>query len=163
MMRMRHNLRRALTMISAVLCIVLAFLWPNWREELRGQYSYKYTYTVGAGSPGLTGSPLSFNITGLTPATIAAVSGNNLSATAGTALPNPFVVVVTDASNNPVPGVPVTFAVASGGGTLSAASVVTNTQGLAPTLLLGVTAGTNTVTATAAGVKVGVTFTATGH
>jgi hypothetical protein len=86
---------------------------------------------------------------------------------AGQPLPNPLVVEVTDANNNPVSGVPVTFAVTAGGGTLTGGvtqlTVNTNSQGLASTTLtVGATAGTNTVTATS-GTLTGspVVFTAT--
>ncbi len=365
MIRIPHNLSRALTMISAVVCVALAFLWPNWRDDLRGQ-SYYYTYTVTATAPVLSGSSATFTATGLLATTIAAVSGNNtfsagtlngqngwvvsptpsltvvetsvvqsgtqavevqpstfslsgaslfapfatqlagqivtfsidanfsatgtpsfwtvldtqynssppnidfnidqsgqihifimgtdhptgvsitrgvwkhyelvvnflndtvsafydgapvlqgasfsstgttlnfvafysqagalagtdqaffdnLSVTtsvppgaiiyqtgfeppqsaAGTALANPFIVKVTDAGSNPVPGVPVTFLVTAGNGTLTATTVVTNAQGLASSLLtLGATPGSNIVTATATGLSGSpVTFTATG-
>ena len=37
MIRIRRNLRTAMTMTSAVACVALAFLWPGWRNELRAQ------------------------------------------------------------------------------------------------------------------------------
>jgi hypothetical protein len=80
----------------------------------------------------------------------------------------PFVVTVTDAYNNPISGVTVTFALASApagaaGQSLSATSVVTGADGKASTTLtLGNRVGTYTVTASAAGlVGSPVTFTAT--
>ena len=82
----------------------------------------------------------------------------------GTTLASAFVVKVTDASGNPVAGTSVTFTVTSGGGTISPGSVSTNSLGLASaTLMLGLTAGANTVTATS-GTLTGspITFTATG-
>src|SRR5262249_40878301 len=75
-------------------------------------------------------------------------SGNGQTGTVSQALSNPFTVKVTDASGNPISGTAVTFAITSGGGTLSAAQVTTSSLGLASaTLTLGPTAGTNTVTA----------------
>jgi adhesin/invasin len=120
--------------------------------------------TVTVTATGLAGSPMTFSAMGNVgaAATLAISAGNNQSGIAGSALTNPFVVLVTDANNNPVPGASVAFAVTAGGGTLSAATVSTNAQGLASsTLTLGAAPATNTVTATVQGVTP-VTFTATG-
>ncbi|MEP6511134.1 MAG: hypothetical protein ABJB02_06050, partial [Dokdonella sp.] len=87
------------------------------------------------------------------------------SGTAGAALAPPLPsVIVTDANGNPVSGVVVTFAAAANSGTLSGAMQTTDANGIA-TLggwMLDATPGTNTVTATAAGVTGSVTFTAEG-
>jgi Domain of unknown function DUF11/PKD domain/Bacterial Ig-like domain/Bacterial Ig-like domain (group 2) len=84
------------------------------------------------------------------PANLALVSGDNQTGTVGQALSAPLVVKVTDASNNAVPSVPVTFSVLTGGGTVAPVLTSTNTLGLASTsLTLGPTAGTNSVTANA--------------
>lgn len=124
------------------------------------------TNTVTVNASGLTGSPVTFTAMGNAgaAAAIALVSGNNQSATVGTALTMPFVVAVTDDNGNPVAGTAVTFAVATGGGSLSATSVTTNAQGQAQTkLTVGSAAGMNTVTATRAGLTGSpVTFVATG-
>src|SRR5207247_8958812 len=84
----------------------------------------RWSNTVTASAGMLTGSPVTFSATGTAgPATQAAiVSGSAQSATVSTALPAPLVVGVKDANNNPLAGFTVTFAVASSGGTLSAAS-----------------------------------------
>ena len=123
--------------------------------------------SVTATAQGLTGSPVTFSATGTAgPASaIALVSGNDQSGAAGSALPMPLVVAVRDANQNPVSGVPISFAVASGGGSLSASTVSTNAQGQASTVLtLGPAAGANTVTATRAGLSGSpVTFSATGQ
>jgi hypothetical protein len=123
------------------------------------------TNTVTASSTGLTGSPITFTASGTsgTATQIALVSGNNQTATVGTAL-SPCVVAVKDTNGNPVAGFMVNFAIASGNGSLSAATVVTNAQGQAQsTLTLGKTAGANTVTANAGGLTGSpVTFTETG-
>jgi hypothetical protein len=79
---------------------------------------------------------------------LASVSGNNQSGTVGTPLSNPLTVKVTDANGKPVSGVAVTFAVQSGGGSLSATKATSDASGLASTTLtLGTTVGLNVVTA----------------
>lgn len=90
-------------------------------------------------------------------------SGNNQSGTVGANLTAPLVVIVTDAVNNPKQGVPVTFTVASGGGSLSSATVVSNVDGQASvTWKLGTNAGVQTVVAASPGLPA-VTFTSTGN
>ncbi|MDE3197388.1 MAG: hypothetical protein KGN84_13650, partial [Acidobacteriota bacterium] len=66
-------------------------------------------------------APVDFNATGLTsgPTMIVVDSGNNQSGAVSQALAFPFVAVVTDAGNNRVANVPVTFNVIQGGGTLN--------------------------------------------
>jgi hypothetical protein len=129
------------------------------------------TGTAGARTLEFTGTGLTavtsqtIDITAGAATTLALNAGNNQSAAVGTAVPTAPSVKVTDASGNPVGGVSVTFAVASGGGSLGGSgSVSTNTSGVAtsPTWTLGTAAGTNTLTATAAGLAGSpVTFTAT--
>lgn len=93
--------------------------------------------------------------------TIAKVSGDNQTGAAGASLPNPLVVQVTDSNGNPQSGVPLNFAIASGGGSVSPSGAVTNASGQASTVVtLGTTDGTeNTVNATAAGIG-SITFNA---
>jgi len=108
--------------------------------------------------------PVSFTLQATTaPASQLRVSsGNNQNGTAGAALPATLVVEVVDAVNNPKAGVPVTFTVASGGGSLSTATVLSNASGTASvTWTLGTTAGAQTVVATSPGLPA-VTFTALG-
>lgn len=97
--------------------------------------------------------------------TIAVDANNNQSATAGAALATPPSVKVTDADANPVSGVTVTFAVATGGGSGTGLTPVTNASGIAApgSWTLGATPGANTMTATATGLTGSpVTLTATG-
>ncbi len=100
--------------------------------------------------------------------TITKVSGDNQTGAAGTALPNPLVVQVKNSAGNPQSGVTVNFAVTSGGGSVSPASAVTDTNGQASTTLtLGANPGatlpvTHSVSATADGIG-SVTFSATGN
>ncbi|HXY18968.1 MAG TPA: Ig-like domain-containing protein [Gemmatimonadales bacterium] len=99
------------------------------------------------------------------PASITKVAGDGQSAAAGTPVVVPPSVKVTDANSNPVPGQAVTFAVASGGGTVTGGSTTTNAAGIATvgSWTLGSTPGPNTLTATATGTSLSpVTFTATG-
>ena len=125
------------------------------------------TNKATATAAGLSGSPLTFSATATAgpAATIARVSGNSQTGTAGTALASPFVVLVTDANNNPVSGTMVTFAVTAGGGSMSASPVATDAAGHASsTLTLGNTAGTNSVQAQVSGLSGSpVSFSATGN
>jgi alpha-tubulin suppressor-like RCC1 family protein len=121
--------------------------------------------TLTATATGLTGSPVTFTATATAPATNIAINGgNNQFAVPGAAVATAPSVLVTDASASPVSGVAVTFAVASGGGSITAASQVTDASGIATvgSWTLGSIAGTNTLTATAVGLTGSpVTFTAT--
>jgi hypothetical protein len=100
-------------------------------------------------------------------ATVAVFAGNVQAAMAGTALPTAPSVRVLDLSNNPVVGRSVVFSVASGGGSVTSATAVTNASGVATvgSWTLGATADLNTLTATVAGAGVTnnpVQFTAAG-
>ncbi|MEO8334294.1 MAG: Ig-like domain-containing protein [bacterium] len=122
--------------------------------------------TLTATSPGLTGSPVTFTATAVTgAATITANAGDNQTATVFTTVAIAPSVFVKDNNNNPISGQSVTFAVASGNGTITGATTTTNASGIATvgSWTLGGTAGANTLTATSAG-SIGspVTFTATG-
>jgi len=127
--------------------------------------------TAGANSltataTGLAGSPVTFNATGTAAAASQASinAGNGQTAVAGQPVSTPPSVLVRDGFNNPVPGVSVTFAVASGGGSVAGGSATTNAGGIASVTswTLGTTAGANSLTATVAGVAGPLTFTATG-
>jgi len=127
------------------------------------------TNLVTAVSGTLSGSPVLFTLTarasGPGPAmSLVNVSGNGQSGTVGQQLGTSFVVRATAADNTPVAGVNVTFAVISGGGSLSATQVITDGQGLASSrLTLGSVAGANSVTASSSGLSGSpVLFTATG-
>ena len=89
--------------------------------------------TLTAISGSLSGSPVTFTATGTAgpAAQIASNSGDGQSASAGTAVSTPPSVIVEDANNNPVTGVSVTFAVASGGGSASGLSTTTDAAGIA--------------------------------
>jgi len=92
-------------------------------------------------------------------------AGNSQTTTAGLAVASAPSVKVTDKNNNPVSGMPVTFAVASGGGSATSINATTNASGIATVggWTLGTTAGANTLTATSPGlIGSPVTFSATG-
>jgi hypothetical protein len=96
--------------------------------------------------------------------TLGMVQGNNQVAAPGSSVATQPSVQVTDAFADPVSDVKVIFAVTSGGGSISSETQSTNTSGIASvgSWTLGSTAGTNTLTATAAGLSGSpVTFTAT--
>ena len=145
----------------------------------RLSYPSIYTHIPALKTRGVTVSTFHNRV----PTTLTKVSGDAQNGATSTALANPFVVKVGDGHTNrrydwntrtytivpaPVPfaGVPVTFAVTGGGGTLSATSVATDATGRAQTTLtLGSASGTNTVTATMthAGRTLTQTFTAVGN
>ena len=99
----------------------------------------------------------------LIPKTFVIISGENQQGLPGAPLVNPFVVEVLDLSDNPLPGVQVTFTVSSGGGRLSTTTATTDSDGRAEnTLTLGPNPGANTVTVSVVGIQEEMTFTAEG-
>ena len=93
------------------------------------------------------------------------ILGDNQTGLPNTPLPFPFAVVVRSRNDGfPLNGVPVTFTVTAGGGTLSTTRTTTNLSGIAEsTLTLGPNLGTNTVEVSAAGIEGTVTFNAVGE
>ena len=120
------------------------------------------TNTLDATSAGLPG--VTFTADGLASAaaTIALNAGNGQSGTVNTALAQ-YAVLVTDGVN-PVAGVPVSWAVTSGGGTITPLLDTTDAAGLSTAIrTLGTGAGTQTATASVGGLSGSpVVFTATG-
>jgi adhesin/invasin len=119
---------------------------------------------VEASSPNIQGNSVLFMLTAFSslPTTISLISGNQQIGVVGQSLA-PFVVRVTDSTDGPSAGAGVSFAVTSGGGSLSAAQVASDASGqAASTLTLGPAPGVNTVTATAQGlIGSPIVFTAT--
>lgn len=118
-------------------------------------------------SPGVIGSPVIFLATAVSggPTDIALEAGNGQSATAGTAVPIPPSVRVTDALGNPVAGIQVTYAITAGGGLLSGATPTTSANGIAALggWTLGPVAGPNGIEAAVTGLQGSpVPFSATG-
>jgi len=92
----------------------------------------------GGGPPGPTVSSLTVN------------GGNNQIGPAGAALGTSLSVIARDASSNPVAGATVTWSAATGGGSVTPASSLTDASGIATTSrTLGPNAGTQTTTASA--------------
>jgi adhesin/invasin len=142
-------------------------------SDASGQASFPDLSIRGTAGP----RTLTFSASGLSPVTasIALTAGDPASMTinaaaaqsgvAGESLSIPPSVLVVDADSNPVAGASVTFAIASGGGTLVGAAQTTSSAGIATVggWTLGKTAGTNSMTATVAGlVDTPVTFTVAG-
>jgi Big-like domain-containing protein len=117
--------------------------------------------TITASSSGL--KSVSFAETAVIgPAAIISVTGgNNQSGTVATKLTQALTALVTDAYNNPVSGVSVSFSDGGAGGTFSGPNpVVTGSNGtVTESYTLPVAAGTVTITATATGVTNPATFT----
>jgi hypothetical protein len=102
------------------------------------------------------------NVEPTTATDITSIGGNGQTGTVGTALASPLVVAVTDANNNGVPGVSVTWQV-QGGGSVSPETVTTGSNGHASvTRILGPTPGAQATIATVSGLQGSpVTFVAT--
>jgi len=109
-------------------------------------------------------TPVTFTANGNpgAPASFAKTAGDNQTAVAGSGLTIAPSITLTDANGNGVPGVAVTFAITSGGGTVIGGNATSNTAGVAaPTeWILGKTPGPNSLTATVANLGA-VTFAAT--
>jgi hypothetical protein len=120
-------------------------------------------YTLVATGASATTATTTFNITAAAAAILAIQSGNLQTGTPSTLLPLPLVALVTDAFGNPVNGTSVTFAVATGGGSLGTASGNTAGAGTrSTTWTLGGGAGSQTVTITSSGLT-GSPLTATAN
>jgi adhesin/invasin len=120
---------------------------------------------AAAGYASAISAPVSLGVGA--PASVAVSAGDGQSVTAGAAVPVPPAVVVRDAGGTPLAGIPVTFAVNSGGGAVTGADATTGVDGVATAggWTLGGGAGTNTLKATVGAENVTgnpVTFTATG-
>ena len=107
-------------------------------------------YTVVASSAGyVSGTSAAFNIAAGPAANIAISGGNAQTGPANTVLAQPLSAIVTDAGGNPVSGVVVHFAVATGGGSVGTAAPVTNASGIATTTWTVGPAGAQSVGAAA--------------
>ena len=111
------------------------------------------TLRIAASVDGVSARAVFRVTTGPPPASLTKVSGDSQGGTPGDALANAFVVEVKDADGETIEGVPVTFSVAAGGGSLSETSATTNANGRAETTLtLGSRVGINSVQARVSGV-----------
>jgi lysophospholipase L1-like esterase/uncharacterized protein YjdB len=118
--------------------------------------------SISIAASGLTGSPVVFNATAVAPvaSNLAGWAGNNQSAKPNFAVSVLPAVIITDPAGVPVPGVSVTFAIVSGGGSITGAAATTNADGIATvgSWILGPAAGANSLTASA-GTLAGSPFT----
>jgi hypothetical protein len=101
------------------------------------------------------------------PTSIEMVAGDDQNATVGQAVPIDPSVIVRDVDGNPLGGIPVTFTVTSGGGTVSDNTPVTGSDGVATVgeWRLGTAVGDNTISAEVTGQDLSgspVVFSATG-
>jgi hypothetical protein len=122
-------------------------------------------YTLSFNSPPLPPVTAPLHVAPGSAATVTKQAGDNQSAITGTAVSVNPAVLVQDAGGNPVAGIPITFAVGLGGGSIATPQSTTNAQGIASggAWTLGPAAGQNTLTATAAGLSgTPATFSATG-
>jgi alpha-tubulin suppressor-like RCC1 family protein len=119
------------------------------------------TNTVAARLDQSTAIVFSATATSASASRLVAAAGNAQTGVVGSQLGQDLVVRVSDALDNPKSGVTVSFAVISGGGTLSAATATSDALGVARVRwTLGATLGTQTVLASVAGTPP-VTLTAT--
>jgi len=121
--------------------------------------------TLQAVSTGLGGSPVTFTATATAGPAVALTKndGDDQTGQRGTPV-DPPTVLVTDANGNGVPDITITFAVGSGGGSITDPVQTTGSDGLAAvgSWTLGAALGANTLKATSAGLSGSpVTFTAT--
>ncbi|MHB8586699.1 MAG: beta strand repeat-containing protein [Thermoplasmatota archaeon] len=107
------------------------------------------TNTATATSSGLSGSPITYTVTGVAGSASAIASSGGSSFSGVTAGGTQVLkVLVTDANGNPVTGTTVNWAVTEGSGSVSPLSSTTASNGIASTTLnTAATAGTNKATA----------------
>ena len=152
-------------------------------QVANGKFDRNYTLTYAAGSPNQTltvtwvmndcgPGNVTFNaaalVNSVTPASVQATGGTPQSATIGTAFGAGLQAKVTDASNNPLSGVTVTFTAPGSGASATfagsaTASAVTNGSGIAvsPALTANSQAGSYVVSASVAGVASPASFNLT--
>jgi hypothetical protein len=121
-------------------------------------------YVINAGATGLTSaSTAAFDIVTGTAKSLVLVSGGGQTAATSATLA-PITMLVVDAAGNPKAGVTLSFAVTTGGGTVTPASAGTDAKGNASAIwTLGPTAGTQTLTVSGPGLtSIVVPATATG-
>jgi hypothetical protein len=125
--------------------------------------------SASVGEAGVSGNPALFTAYGVVPdsaPTVTVFSGDGQAGLVGYAVNVPPAVLVRDIDGAPQAGLAVNFQVASGGGSLSGATAVTDASGVARVGSWTLTQGSNSLTATvdASGPLLGnpVTFTAIG-
>ena len=123
-----------------------------WRNSL--SYQSIHTHIPTLQQRGVT---VEFN--NRTPAPPLKISGDDQQAAPGTTLEHPFVVEVRDQNGEVFAGVPVTFAITAGGGTLSVTNTIADANGRAQSILtLGPNPETNTISVSPTRIAGSVTF-----
>ena len=133
------------------------------RVEITGNplnYLSRATYISDLGSRGVF---VDYGYSSRTLTSLVKISGDDQTGTAGSRLSDPFIVEVRDQNDVAFAGVPVTFSVTAGGGSLSTTTDTTDANGRASTRLTLGAAGANTVKAIidVADIDKSVTFTVT--
>ena len=125
--------------------------------DLRGnRLSYQSIHTH---IPALESRELTVEFDNRTPTSPLKISGDDQQGVLGAKLNQPFVVEVQDGTSAPFEGVPVTFTVTAGGGTVHPETVLTDANGrVESTLTLGSEATTNTAHVSVEGISESVTF-----
>jgi hypothetical protein len=137
---------------------------PSAATGSNGQAQTTWTLGAAVGSQSVTATvvgatPATFTATaqpGSGPANVAMVVGDAQPGLVGFGVNVRPAVLVTDLGHNPVANATVTFAVQSGGGSVTGGTVTTNAAGIAQVgkWTLGASAGVNTVTASVSGAGV---------
>lgn len=119
--------------------------------------------TLTATSGQAAGATISAVARPRTPAQLTVLAGNNQSAVVGAAVTTPPTVLVRNASGDALPGIVVTFAPASGSGSVTGATVTTDALGRASvgSWILGTGAGAQTLSVSAGVLSAEITATAT--
>jgi len=138
-------------------------------SDANGVASATFTLGQAAGTQraraALGSSTVTFTVTAVAgpAAKLKKSAGDAQTGTAGSALAQPYAVVVQDQYNNPVSGVKVAWSVTTGGGTLSADTSLSVASGVATAVhTLGPVAGSQSVAAAVAGLAgSAVAFTST--
>ena len=139
--------------LAGLMNLGLLFVWEN-------PLSYASIYTH---IPALQARGVEVFFDNRTPQRIRIVSGHDQQGLPGAALKKPFVVEAQDERDGAFEGVPVTFTVTSGGGTLHTTRTATDSNGRAESILmLGPNPGRNTVTVSVTGITRTETFNSEG-
>ncbi|MBV9110799.1 MAG: hypothetical protein JO306_15420 [Gemmatimonadetes bacterium] len=111
------------------------------------------TNALSATVQGIAIPPITFTATALVIGKVSLAGGDNQAAMAGTAVAQVPAVVVRDSAGNPLSGLTVTFAVTSGGGTVTGATATTDASGTASagSWVMGSGAGPNGLSASVSG------------
>ncbi|MFZ3341366.1 MAG: hypothetical protein WA213_10825, partial [Terriglobales bacterium] len=136
------------------------FSTPKTQTNGSGVASTNYTlsktpgvYTITATSKGYASATFTVTATASAPANIAIAAGNNQSGPVNSSFKSPLKVKVKDAAGNGVSGISVTFSDGGAGGTLSPATVTTDSGGFAATTYsTGTIAGAIAITASVSGI-----------